>query len=932
LICLLFSKKSRITKQKMKVIKKIHNWLLAALTIGLATSPMACSQTENSTQISFNKHIRPIINEKCISCHGGVKENGKLSFLTREEALDITESGHPAIIPGHADSSELIARLIHHDPELRMPYEKDPLSEEEIRKMRTWINQGADWEEHWAFIPPEKNLQPPAINDDWIQNGIDAFILEKLEEKGWKHAKEADPHTLIRRVSLDLTGLPPTPEEVEAFMNDKSENAYENMVDRYLQSPHFGEKWAAMWMDLARYGDSQGYQKDNPRNIWRYRDWLITAFNEDMPFDQFTIEQLAGDLLEDPDDQQILATAFHRNTMCNDEGGTDDEEFRVAAVLDRVNTTFEIWQGLTVSCVQCHSHPYDPIRHQEFYELYAFFNNTEDADRTDEWPTQKLFSKAQEEEIDAIKTWLKEKEIIPKNNKGDYKQAIGNYYLTPDLASDYQKAQIRNRDDGAMLIRVKDGAYLKYAALDLTGVKAVEARYVSNSDGGRITLRLNSPKGKIIGQTTLASTGSWASRLANDWNRIPIEIEPTAGKHDLYVVFTHPEGKGICDFKSLFLQPEGMTDASEVKRKIERISAIQPGKTPIMRELQGEDRRKTHVFVRGNWLVHGEEVAPDVPAILSPLKKDQPKNRLGLARWLVDPENPLTARVIVNRFWEQIFGVGIVKTIEDFGSQGDQPSHPEMLDWLALQFANEHQWSVKSLLKQMVMSSAYRQHSGVSAEMLEADPDNRYLARGPRFRLTAEQIRDQALAVSGLLSRKMYGPSVMPPQPEGTWQVIRNVLTWDSNDGEDRYRRGLYTFWRKSSPYPAMMIFDSPSKEFCVSRRIRTNTPLQALVTLNDTAFFEAAVTFAERMIQKGGDAYESQIEYGYKLAMGGKNDREKIRYLERFYENTLRQYQKDADAVHQLLPEKESPSPELATMVNVANVIMNLDEFVTKN
>ncbi|MCB0840211.1 MAG: DUF1553 domain-containing protein, partial [Bacteroidetes bacterium] len=492
--------------------------------------------------------------------------------------------------------------------------------------------------------------------------------------------------------------------------------------------------------------------------------------------------------------------------------------------------------------------------------------------------------------------------------------------------------RIRDLDDGKILFRIKNGAYLKFESVDLTDVKEIEAKYLSGENGGQIELHLNNPRGQLIGKTTLKSTGGWASRLANKWAGISIPIQQVKGKHDLYVVFKHPEGKGICDFKGLFLEKETIKNIQEVQSKIEYASTIQPGATPIMRELEGEKRRKTHVFVRGNWLVHGEEVEPDVPAILPAMRNDEPRNRLGLAQWLMNPENPLTARVIVNRFWEQIFGVGIVKTTEDFGSQGDQPSHLEMLDWLALQFANEHQWSVKSMLKQMMMSSAYRQHSGVTPEMLEADPKNRYLARGPRFRLTAEQIRDQALAVSGLLSRKMYGPSVMPPQPEGTWQVIRNVLQWNPSTGEDRYRRGLYTFWRKSSPYPAMMIFDSPSKEFCVSRRIRTNTPLQALVTLNDTAFFETSVTFAERMVQKGGETYKSQIEYGYKLAMGGKNDREKIQYLERFYENTLEQYQKDTGAVNQLLPEKKSPSPELAAMVNVANVIMNLDEFVTKN
>ena len=915
----------------MSILKWLW-WIAGGIFIG-TTTILSCNTSQSTAGIQFNEDIRPIINEKCISCHGGVKESGQLSFLTRTEALDTTESGRPSIIPGHPDSSELMMRLVHHDPEIRMPYEKDPLAKEEVEKIRKWIADGAEWEEHWAFIPPEKNLRPPSIHDSWIRNGIDAFVLEKLKDKGWDHAKEADINTLIRRVSLDLTGITPTPEEISTFTQAESETNYEAMVDYYLASPHFGEKWAAMWMDLARYGDSQGYQKDNPRNIWRYRDWLIEAFNDDMPFDQFTIEQLAGDLLEEPDDQQMLATAFHRNTMCNDEGGTDDEEFRVAAVLDRVNTTFEVWQGLTVSCVQCHSHPYDPIRHKEFYQLYAFFNNTADADRTDEFPTQKLFSSAQKEEVESIKKWLSEKNIIDDSENANIEKGIKKHYLTPEFSADHKDATIRTLDDGQILIRIKNGAYLKFEDVDFTKVKIAQAKYLSRSTGGKIELRLDAPNGKLIGSTTLESTGGWASRLKNNWKDAAISITPIDGNHDLYIRFSNTEeGKGICDFRGLYLERGNEKNHSDLRQAIERFTEIQPGSTPIMKELTEAESRKTYVFVRGNWLVHGEEVQPDVPAILPALKNDMPQNRLGLAQWLVSDENPLTSRVIVNRFWEQIFGVGIVETTEDFGSQGDKPSHPEMLDWLALQFANKHQGSLKSLLKQILMSSAYRQHSGVSPKLLEADPDNRYLARGPRFRLTAEQIRDQALAVSGLLSRKMYGPSVMPPQPEGTWQVIRNVLTWKSSEGEDRYRRALYTFWRKSSPYPAMMIFDSPSKEFCVSRRIRTNTPLQALVTLNDTAFFEAAVAFAARMIEEGGEEYHDQIEYGYKLAMGGKNDRDNLGKLEDFYENTLKQYQKDQEAVHLLLPSQDSASPEMAAMVNVANVIMNLDEFVTKN
>ena len=743
--------------------------------------------------IDYNTHIRPVFNARCLSCHGGVKKSGGFSLLTSREAFEPNESGLPAIIPGNPDSSELIRRLIHHDPEYRMPLEGDPVSHRDISLIRRWIKEGAMWKDHWAFIKPDDSIEPPSISESWIRNGIDAFVLKKLDKQGISPSPQAPAHKLIRRLSLDLRGLPPTQEDVEQFAQNPSDEAYEKLVDKYLNSPQYGERWAAMWLDLARYGDSQGYQKDRARNIWRFRDWVIEAFNKDMPFDQFTTEQLAGDLLKSPDDNQLLATAFHRNTMSNDEGGTDDEEFRVAAVIDRVNTTFEIWQGLTIGCVQCHSHPYDPIFHDEFYKIYAFFNTTADADRTDEYPTKVLYSNAQLNEAKKLKSWLE--------------------------------------------THAKD------------------------------TLEIGS------------------------------------------------DSSGLKRFR----------------KKQEELEHIRPGKTPIMQELPSDSTRITRVFERGNWLVHGDTVQPDVPASLNPIPKEIPKNRLGFAQWLLHPDNPLTTRVIVNRFWDQLFGIGIVETLEDFGSQGYKPSHPELLDWLAVQFRTAHHWSVKSLLRQIVMSATYRQSSTANPELYKRDPDNRLLARGPRIRLTAEQVRDQSLAISGLLSDNMYGPSVMPPQPEGVWQVIRGVLKWRPSNGADRYRRGIYTFWRKSSPYPSMTTFDTPSREFCVSRRISTNTPLQALVTLNDSTYMEAALNLAlKAMIYEGADESD-KINYTYKQALFRKPEPEQYQVLESFYHKTLNFYQNNPKEAEALIPDSLQANPELAAYLNLANVIMNLDEFIMK-
>lgn len=892
----------------------------------------------DSQEVDFNAEIRPILNGKCISCHGGVKQNGGLSLLNEAQAFAPGESGVPAIIPGDPAGSELIRRVVHTDLEERMPLDGDPLQEAEINLLNNWIRSGAKWDMHWAWVQPDAALSPPAVRSDWGYNGIDNFVWQKLREAGMKPAPEADRATLIRRTSIDLIGLPPTEEEVARFVADEAPDAYERMVDHLLESPHFGERWASMWMDLARYGDSQGYQKDPRRNIWAYRDWLISAFNADMPFDQFTIEQLAGDLVENPTNSQLIATAFHRNTMSNDEGGTDDEEFRVAAVIDRISTTFEIWQGVTIGCVQCHDHPYDPFPHEDYYQLMAFFNNTKDADRTDEFPTLRAYSPLQQQELEELTAWISQYDPrveLAQEMDPEEKQKRAEPAVIPASAADYlNNLEFCEVEQTKVACYIKDGSFLAFENLDFSKIGSISPAYVSGGGGGTLEIHIDEIGRTPFATVPLIRTGQWARKAKGNWKFETVNVERLEGKHTLLLVFRGVADVGICDFKGFAINPRELNGSQELARELaakrDRLRELKPAKTPILLELSPDSSRQTFVFERGNWLVHGEEVHPETPALLGQLPTGAPRNRMGLARWLVSGSNPLTGRVIVNRFWEQLFGSGLVLTLEDFGTQGEKPTHPELLDWLALQFSGPQQWSMKALLKHMVLSATYRQTAEVSPEYYQIDPANRMLARGARFRMTAEQIRDQALAVSGLLSEKMYGPSVMPAQPEGTWQVIRGVLRWEPSKGEDRYRRSLYTFWRKSSPYPSMITFDTPSREYCVSRRIRTNTPLQALVALNDSMFVEAAQAFAARMVKEGGETHVEQLRHGYRLAMAREIDPADFARLEAFYLRTLAWYQERPEETCEVVG-KYPESPDMAAMINTANVMMNLDEFITK-
>lgn len=900
----------------MKMTIRSNGWIPASLSlIPLAAAWLAgCG---NGKKVDYSTEVKPILNKHCISCHGGVKQSGGFSVLFREEALGVTKSGKPAIIPGNADASEFIRRLHTNDPKERMPLKAAPLSKAEIDILTRWVEQGAQWGEHWAYVPPDKPAEGASI---------DQFVNDQLDAENIDPAPQADPQTLLRRLSLDITGIPPSEARANAFAANFSDETYARMVDSLLASPQFGEKWASMWLDLARYADSKGYEKDTRREFWRYRDWVIQAFNKDMPFNQFTIEQLAGDLLPSPTEDQYIATAFHRNTMSNDEGGTQDEEFRTAAIIDRVNTTMEVWQGTTIACVQCHSHPYDPFRFEDYYKLMAFLNNTRDEDTYGEHPKLRFYDSLQRKDVDAVTQWVKQygsasqlgeaqeflRTLEPKVHAHDADQ-----YINGELA-----------DTKWMSIRHGGSCRMKNVPLDMADRLLVRGW---GTAGGKVEVRLDSLKGPVIGGATLAEGG----------NLLTIDLKPVDGRHDVYFVFRNPALKPLQSVANVewlsfrhSLPGKGQAGYQEMEAKYMALLNANPESIPVMVENTKELFRPTYVFERGNWLVHGDQVQPATPASLNAFPANAPRNRLGLAQWLTDPKNPLTGRVMVNRLWEQLFGIGLVETLEDFGTQGFTPSHPQLLDYLAYQFVHKYQWSVKSMLREIVLSAAYRRDSKSSPELQEKDPANRLLARGPRFRLSAEQVRDQALAVSGLLNLHMSGPPVMPLQPDGVWMTVYSGDVWKTSENGDQYRRAVYTFLKRTSPYPSSITFDGSSREVCLQRRIRTNTPLQALVTLNDPVYLEAARQLAGQMEKGGGKDPKACIQRGYRLAMSKDITAAKTEVLARLYRQALQQYQKDpaaADAFNmRALPDAEKA--HMAALTVVANALMNLDEFLTKS
>ncbi|OYD45383.1 hypothetical protein CHU00_12115 [Sphingobacterium cellulitidis] len=917
-------------KRKLLVISALA---VLIVTVGFFT-------VHNREEVDFSNDVKPILNKHCISCHGGVKKNGDLSFLFEEEAFANAKSGEPAIIRGDAEHSNLIKRLLEDDPELRMPYNAAKLDDEEIDILRKWIDQGAKWGKHWAYELPETVEVPKSFSfaslfgfkPDGISNNIDYFIQDKLDEKGLSFAEEADKETLLRRLYLDLTGVPPSLAEVNSFINDKSEDAYEKRIDSLLASEQYGEKWASWWLDMARYADTKGYEKDVSRQIWEYRDWVIKAFNKDMPYDQFTIEQLAGDLLPEPSKDQLIATAFHRNTMNNDEGGTDSEEFRVAAVLDRVNTTYQVWLSTTFECVQCHSHTYDPFKFEEYYKSVAFFNNTRDEDTEGDHPRLRFYGEADQLRVDSIKTWLSKY----GNEKLLYSTDLFLKSLEPKIHAHYSDRLVNAALYDTKWLGVRNGGNARLRDIQLDGKKLIYLNYWTGNTGGKLEIHKDTIGGGIIAEIDLPNT--------NGRQVIQAPIAEVAGRHDLYLVFKNPNlGKDqpVCMIEWFaFREPFPNTDApnsEHIQKSILQLVNTNPSSVPIMIENPKEMRRTTHVFERGNRLALGDVVEPKVPETLNPFPKNAPNNRLGFAQWLVAKDNPLTARTVVNRVWAQIFGRGLVEPLGDMGTQSIPPIHRELLDYLALDLMHEKNWSIKSLIKDMVLSSTYKQSSSLKSKDAQKDPENYYLARGPRFRLSAEQIRDQALTVSGLLSNKMFGPSVMPYQPDGVWMTVYSGEAWKKSEGEDQFRRGIYTFLKRTSPYPSFISFDASSREVCLVDRIRTNTPLQALTTLNDPVYIEAAKSLASIMKKEGKGDLKNSIAAGYQHTMFRKLSEDKLIALEKLYAQALENFEKRPGEAEKFMGEnhKAANRNELLTdaaFTLVANALLNLDEFLTKS
>ena len=957
-------------------------------------------------QISYNRDIRPLLSQNCFSCHGadeGARE-ANLRLDNFESATSPSRKGRTAIAPGSLENSQMVARIFSDDPDEIMPPPDSgrKLNEGQKQLLSRWIESGANYEQHWAFVPPNRPTPPEeSLKSDWPQNELDQFILSRMQDHGLKPSPEAEAATLFRRVALDLTGLPPEPAELEAAINSEDPFAYEHWVDRLLQKPEFGERWASVWLDLARYADSAGYGSDPLRDIWRYRDWVIQALNSNMPFDEFTIQQIAGDLLPDATEDQILATAFHRNTKTNTEGGTDDEEFRVEAVRDRINTTMQVWMGLTFGCAQCHTHKYDPISHKEYYQMYGYFNQTADNDRPSEEPristptpenlirlaelhaqadvvaefetaSNEVWSQWQEQWESTLKSsgptggvvlsdwrWAGpfEAENFDEAFKKDSELAeLSNFSELVDAST-----QDLESTDGAVILfkdpRENSAVYLTRTVHSWT-TRPVE--FSLGSDDG-IQFWLNDER-LVSNKTSRAAEPDQEKArgmLKPGDNKVVLKIVNGGGPSGFYfnITSTWPEGE-IGDILSM----DSLDRIEEQKDKLARYyrtlspalreeqrqlaQARQTAKsyensmprTPIMKELPEDDRRKTFIMIAGSFLNPGDPVEAAPLGSFHPMPEDAPNNRLGLARWLVDRRNPLTARVTVNRFWSRLFGEGIVSTEEDFGSQGELPTHPLALDWLAVDFM-ESGWNVKELLKTLVTSSTYRQSSKVTDEHLEKDPDNRWLARAPRFRLPAESLRDQALNLAGLLTPKMYGESVFPPQPPNMWQAAFNgQRNWATDTDEDRFRRGVYVFLRRTVPYPGLATFDAPSREVCTLRRIRTNTPLQAFVTLNDPGFFEAAQGLAKRIVREMEGDVSNRVATGYQWVTGGAAEAEEVQALVELFEAELEWYEQHPEDAKKLsnnpltgpMPAQCSEA-ELAAWTVVTNVLLNLDRFFMK-
>jgi len=1007
---------------------------------------VGCCGVANSQPVRFNRDIRPILSDRCFACHGPDAANRKSPLrLDSEAGAGIPlAGGRRAIVPGKPEESEVYRRITTDHPARRMPpayLGHQKLSAREIELIRRWIEQGARWEKHWAFIPPERPPLPAVTRRDWPRNAIDYFVLARLEAEGLAPSPAAAPETLIRRVTLDLTGLPPAPEEVEAFVRDPSPQAYENLVDRLLASPHYGERMAYRWLDAARYADTHGYQEDTERDMWRWRDWVIDAFNRNMPFDQFAVEQLAGDLLPGATLAQKIATGFNRNHRGNGEGGIVDEEYHVEYVADRLETTFTVFQGLTIGCARCHDHKYDPFTQKEYYQLYAYFNNVPDRGRYFKHGNQPPFVAAPTPEQEAALARLDARIRAVRERlaalEPEIAQGLRQWAALAAQAEPFDYSYDRRlvfhrgpaeRFDGSRFVDAGDVADFnlrdKYTLAARIAPEAGDGGIIArmrmnfNARGdqgyglflvnGKLQIRLEAADidNRIVVETAApVALGRWqhvavsydGSRLAggfrfyvdgrpqpvrviidraNNPTRIakeplrigygpgaegrfrgsigdvrvydralsPEEIQVIAAAEPLDAIARLPEQERssaqAAKLRWAFLDQyadaglrELWDELSDLELERERLIDGFPT-VMVMEEM--DPPRPAHILQRGVYSAPGERVSPGVPAVLPPLPSGAPNNRLGLARWLVDRSNPLTARVTVNRFWQMLFGAGLVRTVENFGAQGDWPEHPELLDWLAVEFI-ESGWDVKHILKTIVTSATYQQASRLTRQLAERDPENRLLARGPRLRLPAETIRDQALAFAGLLSRRIGGPSVKPYQPDGLWEELANAGKYQRDSGEALYRRSLYTFWKRTIGPPAMLLFDAAPRETCIVRETRTNTPLQALNLMNDVTYLEAARVMAERMVKEGGASPESRLAYGFRLATARPPRAEELEVLAGSFRHFLDRYRSRPDDAAAYLSQGERPrdgsldAAEHAAYAAVASLILNLDETITK-
>ena len=982
-------------------------------------------------EVDFNRDIRPILSDNCFVCHGPneADRESDLRLDNRSSAVAEAESGQRALVPGDPEASELFVRITSQDDGERMPPpETDKsLSSEQIDLIRQWIDSGASWKDHWSFIVPEKIALPNVKQDAWPINPIDHFILKRLESEGLSPSAPADRATLLRRVTLDLTGLPPSPAELGAFLSDTSDHAYEDVVDRLLDSDRYGEHMARFWLDAARYGDTHGLHLDNYREMWPYRDWVVRAFNQNLSYDRFTTEQLAGDLLSDPTRDQLIATGFNRAHVTTSEGGSIADEVHVRNVVDRVVTVGTVFMGMTFECTRCHDHKYDPFTMDDFYSMFAFFNSIDgnplDGNRADHAPVLRVPTERQEAELAKLsrdiatfeaklnspwpevdgrqriwedeitasataagtdesgaqsvitlgdwytigpfsdtRNYLLSRKHGPEGNainleqtfrlgptdksiswvaKPEWRDGRPHRALPGEIAANFVYRLIESPDKRQIAVSLGSGDAVKVYLNGKQVFRKDEERSVA-ADQEQIDLMLQAGDNHLL-MKIINFGGDSGFYFATDSPQVEIP------ENLLQIVLagaersTEDAEKVRSFFRNKVAEEAELTDT---QNKLERVRSRwaevdrQVATTLIWRE--ANEAKPAYYLKRGEYDQRGDTVGRRTPQSLPPMPDELPKNRLGLAKWLTDPAHPLTARVAVNRFWQQLFGTGIVKTADDFGSQGEPPSHSELLDWLAAEFITDG-WDVKNTMRRIVTSATYRQSSRTAPDVYEKDPENRLLARGPRFRLDAEMLRDQAITLGGLLVEQLGGPSVKPPQPDGLWFAVgysgSNTVKFVADKGRDKvHRRTLYTFIKRTAPPPQMSIVDAPSREACVVRRERTNTPLLSLLLFNDPQYVEAARAMGERTMREGGSTIASRATYMFRLATCRYPSSLELDDLVRGFQQDLAEYSVAGDQATKLLqigevpPDSSLDKSELAAWTMTANMLLNLDEVVTKN